>query len=315
MDDDDDDFDADVPTTIEGARLPSDLHDAYNSGWAIQPSPNRRVFASSPTPSDEWPLRSPPTTTSVRPWVAINPPSAQGSLIRQASIRRPSRSRVDFNETTQRRRWSARESSALISPRPEIPESVTEPREGLVWSRPLNSQSRRFFPLPRSRRHESSSSSAGLGMNLTTWADVDIAEGLGPDDDSFDRPVPTYWGEPFDEPPYPSDPDGSSHRFDPETRVLRVPRLRRGGVLAPESMISRHASPVIVTAESTIPVTSTSAATTTPVVVLTPPPSDGAAEAEAPAIPIPASPPRPPLIREELVAYPTPSTSEAENLA
>jgi len=327
MDEEDDEFEVDATTRIEGTRIPSELHDAYAGGvgapspWAI-PSSSRRVFSTSPSPSDEWQapiIRSPSASANTRPWVNINSSSAtvpNTLLNRQASIRRAGRTRVDLNE---RRRWYAREASALVSPRPEAPENVTEPREGLVWNRPLNSQGRRFFPLPRPRRHDSSSSTTG-GVNMlqSTWTDADR---LSPDaEDSYDRVAAHPWSEPpaFSHPPSPGS-EFIGHRYDPDARIYRLPRLRRGGVLAPESMFSRHASPVVVNAESIAVSSSTAAVASTPVVILTPPPPPpptGTVEVVSPVVPPSYSPPPlPPILAEEPVAYPTPGSTQSEYLS
>lgn len=320
MDEEDDEFEVDVATRIEGTRLPSELHDAYAGGvgvpspWAI-PSSSRRVFSTSPSPSDEW--YPTPSLTNARPWVTHNSSSTSGPntlLNRQGSIRRAGRTRVDFNESSQRRRWHPREASAVVSPRPEAPENVTEPREGLVWSRPLTSHGRRFFPSPLPRRHDTSSSTTG-GLNLPTWTEP--ADRLSSDtEDSYDRVGAHPWSEPptINHPPSP-DSENVGHRYGTDARIYRIPRLRRGGVLAPESMFSRHASPV-VNAESIAVSTSTAAVASTPVVVLPlPSPSIGTAEVVTPVVPPYSPPPLPPNVNEEPVAYPTPGSTEGESLA
>jgi len=321
MEEDEDEFEMDVPQ-VEGARLPSDLHDAYSGSrvpsWSFSAIPTRRGITSSPT-SDDWqpqPSGSPSNPALPRPWPnAVTAPSTstQGSLSRQASIRRATRIRVDFNESSHRRRWSsardwsAREPSA-VSPHPDSAESVTEPRDGLVWNRPLNSASRRFFPLQRARRRDSWSS---------TWPTPDIREGLSPDTEEPSDPVPTTsWSEPaFIDPP---SPDWTfAHRFESDSRaIFRVPRLRRGGVIPPESMISRHASPITVTSTENAAASSSATNVPTPVVVLTPPLES--LPGETSTLVIPFSPPRPPLpplaAGSEVTAYPTPGSTENENL-
>jgi hypothetical protein len=309
MDDEEEEFEMNMPP-VEGARLPSDLHDAYSGSripsWSFSAVTTRRGLTSSPTPSDEWqppPSGSPSNPTLPRPWpntVTAPPTLAQGTLSRQPSVRRATRIRVDFNESSQRRRWSARDPSA-VSPRPDVAESVTEPRDGLVWNRPLHTTSRRFFPLHRSARRQDSWSA--------TWPD-NREGGPSPDAEAPSDPVPTTsWTETtFIDP---SSPDWTfNHRPDPDSRAMfRIPRLRRGGVIPPESMISRRASPVIVTSAENAGAdgSSTSAAVATPVVVFTPPPLDPVA-GETPSVVLPVSPPRPPLpsFAGETLGYPTP---------
>ena len=293
MDYDEDEFEgiAENPTTIEGARVNSDLFEAFTtSPW---PPPSARRIVASPSPvTDDWPgpppmppLRSPPSSSG-RPWssVTVPPPPATvppSNLSRQASIRRAaSRARmVDFNDFTTRRRSTTRD--ALPTGR-DVPEIVTEPREGLPGQ-----TVRRFFPFPRARRH--------LATN-PSWSEY--PDTLSPD--SADEPVhflavdstPVSWFE-HQASPEPLRPSEDVESREETEQLLRAPRLRRGGIRAPESILSRRVLPITINAS---------------------PPADPPAEPttselgprgdEGTSIPV-----------EEPVAYPTPGSSENEILS
>jgi hypothetical protein len=158
-------------------------------------------------------------------------PSASGllhtSLSRQPSIRRPVRSRTaDFSDFSARRRNSSRhladeEGPSRLDPSSAFPgPHVSAPRED---PDPSSSgppgPARRFF---RSRRFEV----------IPT-----------------PRPVPNT-GEDWLFPPAPwsSSPSDRTASSAPDSQVgeerSQAPRLRRGGLRAPESMLSRHISPV-----------------------------------------------------------------------
>ncbi|KAF9567379.1 hypothetical protein CPC08DRAFT_814249 [Agrocybe pediades] len=267
--DEDDDFGSmDIAATIEGARVNSDLYDAFNS------NPWSAAVARRPSPapvSDEWALpsqRSP--SSSTRPWSASTSTttSIPANLSRTASIRRATRSRlVDFNEFTHRRRSANREQPS----RSDAPESVTEPREN------LSSQTvRRFFPFPRPRRQPQVTSSTH-----------DVTGSLSPDsDDNGEEYTNVVWYDFTGE-------HGASPGVDnPEEAesLLRAPRLRRGGVRPPESIFSRHASPVVINA---IPTPASA------------PPAVTRWEENASA----------PVASEEPAAYPTPGSTENEHLS
>lgn len=287
MDDDDDDFVESIPlpgSESEAARLNA-IHTELHTANAWPAPPTRRITASPSPVSDEWlpppapaPLRSPPTAS--RHWTAgpASSPSTTfpSNLSRQATIRRAARSRiVDFSEFTHRRRTTTRD--ALTS-HPESAETVTEPREG------LSPQTvRRFFPFPRSRRYPTSANPA--------WSE--FSDTVSPDSD---EPVHYFSIEPA----FPAwyDYDHAEPRVSPEAEnreetenLLRAPRLRRGGVLPPENMLSRHASPITIN--------------TPPIENVVPPPPVLQPETLTSSTPMP----------EEPVAYPTPGSSENDNLA
>ncbi|KAF8165636.1 hypothetical protein B0H34DRAFT_743346 [Crassisporium funariophilum] len=289
MEDEDDQFDNmhDNTTVIEGVRTNADLYDAFSAN-AWPPSNARRITASPSPVSDEWAippsLRSPTTTSASRPWSTLPtasttiPSYPTSNLSRQASVRRAARSRliesrtVDFNEHTRHRRSSNREA---LGTRGDTAESVTEPRDGFTtWNR---AHARRFFPLSRTRRHEG-------GPTWAEFSDLTDPElqyiAIEPTIDSFFEGLPSRRASP--------DSDTRLSREDEEP-LIRAPRLRRGGVRAPESMLSRHASPITI---NTPPLENT-------IVTPTPRPDENNSPAGA---------------GEEPVAYPTPGSTENENL-
>lgn len=278
----DDESDMQDSTTVEGARVNSDLYDAFiTSAWP--PSSARRI--SSPA-SEEWPVPQPlrsPTSTS-RPWPMPITSSTlpTSTLARQASIRRAPRSRmVDFNDFTQRRRSSnrdpVREPLGMYS---NPSENGTEPRDGstATWSRP---HGRRFFPFSRTRQHE------------TMWSEVSDSLSADASDESghyVTEPImPTLFDAPTASDSYSRASPDAENRGDDIS--IRAPRWRRRNIRTPEpqSMLSRHASPVVVYPR-------TGSRTATP--------------------PVRQDENEPPILStEEPVAYPTPGSSENENLS
>jgi hypothetical protein len=250
MEEDDDEFESvlgSVASATEGARVNSEVYDTFGGQshrWS-HPAPVRRPQGNAvtsagseeardpPTP----PLHSPPIPSRSGPWTL--PPS---SLSRQPSIRRPVRSRmVDFNDFTSRRRSTIRQSSAHES-RPDA--SAEEAgRSWSPWDPPPQDEAsvptrapqlaRRFFGLSRSRRHEPSGSlpwneNAPETTFESFWGAAD----------------PNAYHQPWFSIPTPSSSSSSQSEVEnAEERTQGTPRLRRGGVRAPESMLSRHASP------------------------------------------------------------------------
>jgi hypothetical protein len=230
---------------LEGTRMNSELYDAYRS-HASRPNPSTAYHAFSPAfytvpapppaPTPDSPsdrvlpplLDSPPAPRQG----GLTLPSASGllhpSLTRQPSIRRPARSRTaDFSDFSARRRNSLRQLADDEGPS-RLESSNSFP--GLHFSTPRDDhdplssgppgQARRFFPF-RPRRFEV----------IPT-----------------PRPAPST-GEEWLFPPVPwsSAPSDRTGPPDPEAQSgderSQAPRLRRGGLRAPESMLSRHASP------------------------------------------------------------------------
>jgi hypothetical protein len=269
VEEDDDEFEnvlGSAASAVEGARVNTEMYDAFGGSsqrWSSHPSlavmrrtpaghstavasagsDDTQVMHDSPTTSS----RSPTFTNRSGPWTL---PSTS-SLFRHSSVRRPVRSRtVDFNEFTARRRPSIRPSSAQDVPSlrtgaasddpgrpisPWDPASVQEPP-----ARPSPS-ARRFFGLSRIRRHEAN------GTFLVSVA-TEPSAGIPDEMPSYLAIEPSVAGPWVTSPPSPS---SSSHyqTNEPgngEDRAQEaVPRLRRGGLRAPESMLSRHASPTL----------------------------------------------------------------------
>lgn len=236
-------------TSIEGVRLNSDLYEAYgNNGFS----------SSSAIPGGESPvLEEPPTTASTHPpnsrsgpWSLPPAPSvslATSSLTRQPSIRRPVRSRtVDFNDFTHRRRSSIRDA---VSSRADSTEPTEVVGDG-PWIGRSSQSTRRFFPFSRTRRPEIT--------EYPPWSN----ESDGPNAHSvIDDNRIHYISEPSVSggtwftitPPHqgsasPSSPSPDTHEAEISDERIHIaaPRLRRGGLRAPESMLSRHASPLVV---------------------------------------------------------------------
>ena len=194
---------------------------------------------------DAPPLPVPYSTSPVpRPSPWSFPPN--NSLFRS---RRPVRSRtVDFNDFTLRRRSSIRQGATqdTLVPRIDVTseESSQSSQSFSVWDRPSVPSSpaagrspqsaRRFFGLARNRRDISLPSASPDPGDTSYWA-VE-ADSTGP-----------WFGS---RQPHPShryqlhETEGSEERNQDE-----LPRLRRGGVRAPESMLSRTVSPVPGTVE------------------------------------------------------------------
>ncbi|KAJ7129285.1 hypothetical protein C8R44DRAFT_74160 [Mycena epipterygia] len=232
MDEDSDEFEAlgrgNMPA--EGVRINSELYDAYGPATWTTGSTTRRSFpaAGPPTPSlsDDSPpppMLSPPTSTRSNVWSLPPPAPGSLSLSRQPSIRRPARSRtVDFNEFTSRRRSSNRDLR-------------TEPTGEEPWAR-----TRRFFPFSYqgARRHE------------LHWNDI-TGESSGAElsDEPLyiTEPTPssaTFYSFPTPISSGPSSHDGHAAETS-EVRVSAMPRLRRGGVRPPESLLLRRVSPPV----------------------------------------------------------------------
>jgi len=297
---DEDEFEImlDDPTSgVEGARLNTDLYEAYvNSGI-----PRRRSESASPpaggdaSPSATLPpLRNSPPPPALLsrsgPW---GMPSGSSVTSSSRPLRRTIRSSraVNFNDFTSRRRSAIRES---LGSHAEGNESSSEGREN--WSR-RSQPIRRFFPFSRTRRHESTGPPP-------SW--VEIADAMPPQNDAgddsgaYEPVIPWYSFTPFS---LPSPPHTSRSPFDTEISDERVhypaplplPRLRRGGLRAPESLFSRsrrgsftHA-PTPPPAPLSIPLPSASRS----------PVSDATEASE---------------IVREVAAYPTPESGENENL-
>lgn len=236
LEEEDDEFDMqDNAAGMEGARVNSDLYDAFiTNPWP--PSNARRATATPPLAIEEWPpLPLPNLTTGTWPIPIGSSALPTSSHSQQASLRRTARSRmVEFNDFTLRRRSSnrdairelSRESSGTHS---NSADSVTEPRDGPVaWNR---SHGRRLIPFSRTRQHE------------MMWSEVSDSLNADPSDDHTIEPImPTLFDAPTTSDSY------SRTSPDAEDILIRAPRLRRRNMHAPEpqSVLSHHTSPVIV---------------------------------------------------------------------
>ncbi|KAJ7682368.1 hypothetical protein DFH06DRAFT_1464110 [Mycena polygramma] len=243
MDDDEDEFDtmldrATMP--VEGVRMNTELFDAYGPPSWTSGSATRRSLpiAGPPTPAlsdDSSPppglSLSPPTATRSNVWTLPPPAPSSLSLGRQPSIRRPTRSRtVDFNEFTSQRRSSTRDQR-------------TEPPADEPWARTSRS-TRRFFPFsyqtrPRHDLHWNESPGEPSSADLSDEQLYMSAE-----------PEPTPSSTTFYSFPTPASSNAAETSEERATSSTG-PRLRRGGIRPPESLLLRRVSPVI---ESAAPV-------------------------------------------------------------
>ncbi|KAH9942571.1 hypothetical protein B0H21DRAFT_750978 [Amylocystis lapponica] len=257
----------------EGFRINSELHDAYlpfpyDAGRHIH-SADTAMATGSPEYLDARPFFTPsppplppqrlPSVTRSSTWTVqtVQPSSSVPTSTRQNIIRRPIRSRtVDFNEFTHRRRSTIRQNGHSeeqegvssensrdgmwrfrmrdTSPVLDEPSTSTLPPPGV---QPVT---RRFFPLspwsqshrrqevggafpwnPEMRKPPSSAPSGGQSSSQL-WYSLTAAAPTAPDSAAPSPPHIT------------STPDNHD-----ESR----PRLRRGGIRPPESLLSRYASP------------------------------------------------------------------------
>jgi hypothetical protein len=246
LEEEDDEFDMQDNAGVEGARLNSDLYDAFiTNPW--QPSNARRATSSPSLAIEEWPPFPLPDSTTSSTWPMPVGSSTLPTSSQQASLRRAARSRmVDFNDFTHRRRSSNRDVIRELSrelsrespgTHPNTAESVTEPRDGTVtWSR---SHGRRFFPFSRTRQRE------------TMWSQVSDSLSADASDESGHHTIEPVMPTLFDAP---TTSDSYSRASpDAEDILIRAPRLRRRNMHAPEpqSVLSRHTSPVIVYVSNT----------------------------------------------------------------
>ncbi|RXW25422.1 hypothetical protein EST38_g436 [Candolleomyces aberdarensis] len=307
MDDlDEDNFEFMLGEASEGVHMSSaDLYDAMSNPW-----PRRNEDASSSVRTTVVPssVRSSPASNR-GPWTVLPAPSTVPVVTRQASVRRPFNNtrNIEFNNFTRRHRLAHREG---MEGEGVTVESVTEPRED-PWTTRATSSTRRFFPPVAARRLRRTTERGGLPRNA-----VDISDGTSSgDDDSLNTlagdahvfapyiTLPRNFSgfDPYVPPPLP--PSGSGNTGDDHQALslptLTVPRLRRGGVFAPE---------LIVSPQNAIPPTSEA------------PPVAAPARQEPTEASTSASGPPQNVVVEEVfhgeppAAYPTPGSSEGEHL-
>jgi len=226
-------------SAVEGARVNWEMHDAFGGSshrWSshpglamlrrTHPGQTRAVASSSSDETQVAPeTHSPPLPNRSAPWSI---PTNSG-LFRHSTMRRPVRSRtVDFNDFTSRRRSSIRHSSIQETPFLRAGSATGEPGTSVLPWEPQSVQepssssrgpqtARRFFGLMPSGGPENPS-----GESADDVSYLAIDPNVNPRSSSLSRFEPENGEDPAQE---------------------TVPRLRRGGVRAPESILSRHASP------------------------------------------------------------------------
>ena len=196
------------------------------------------------TSPDAW---GPPSPTAV--------PSAP-PLTRQPSIRRlPARSRtVDFTDFTSRRRSSGREGSSSVTPGPETEtdESATQTTSSRLSPNTTWVPPRRFFPTRRPELPWSPiSEGAGVGAGTGSGMGTATATGSVATQSARSSPAPSTAT-------MTTQADTRSPRtflsWLPSSALLSlppppptdlrssrpIPRLRRGGVRPPESLLGQH---------------------------------------------------------------------------
>ncbi|KAF8559428.1 hypothetical protein OG21DRAFT_734236 [Imleria badia] len=225
---------------MEGSRFNSDLYDAYRSqhSWSNSSAP---YFLSFPHTSPPISSAPPPDAASDRvlpPLVDASPPARtsvwpssggflHSTLSRQPSIRRPGRNRTsDFNDFTAARRNSTRQlahddNDHTARSEPPAPNAAEPPVTSSLGPRSSSAQVRRFFPFGgRTRRFE---------MIPTPRPATSMS-------DDWYFPPHSAWSA------NPSERLGGEE--EPTEERSQAPRLRRGGLRAPESLLSRHSSPI-----------------------------------------------------------------------
>ncbi|KAG8218996.1 hypothetical protein J3R82DRAFT_4741 [Butyriboletus roseoflavus] len=226
---------------MEGSRLNTDLYDAYRSqhSWSNSSTPYFLSFphtsppmSSAPPPDaagDRVPPplvdTSPPARTSVWP-LSSSSGFLHSTLSRQPSIRRPGRNRMsDFSEFTAARRSTTRQlaqdddHNVRSEPPPANPAEL--PATSSHGPRSSSVQARRFFPFGRTRRFEIIPTPRPAANMSDDWY------------------FPPHSGWTMN----PSERLGAGE--EPVEEPSQAPRLRRGGLRAPESLLSRHTSPPI----------------------------------------------------------------------
>jgi hypothetical protein len=250
VEEEDDDFEAlmDNSSTVEGVRLNPDLYEAYTPAWtptmgsAIPrrpPSSNATSLASTAAPesSTDTASLSAPIANRTPPWTFTSgtiPPSLQ----RQPSIRRPTRGSrtMDFSDFTSRRRSTIRQNAAqeggssrseeisddsgvtLLLPGDEEVPVVQLPNESASTSRGLST--RRLFPMNRARPRREGNEPALSPLPEPSWLEE-------ASDSWFALPTP------ISSSPSQDADSGEERSLVPPS----APRLRRGGLRAPESMV------------------------------------------------------------------------------
>lgn len=353
IDDEEDDemtsfLDPHPPSVLEGTRMNTEVYDALNP-WPHNPPSSvtaPRMVPASPSPvADEWPV--------IRPWSASaggGSSSAPSTLSRQASIRRAQRSRVvDFNEFTHRRRTTNRDARADSALGAEGREgsagtgptgAPAGPNTTSAWS--TGGTVRRFFPFPP---RSSFATANNLARRISSPAIPPLFE-YSPESPS--QPFGAQYYEvvgsalpirssSVDENTVAGSLAGANNET-PDDVLTRAPRLRRGGVRPPETL-TRHRSPVFVVTASPppqhpsgetdiIPSEPSAAADHIPRTMNRVQQATDSEPTSSTSVPATAPETAAPSARsaideieaavsavEDLVSYPTPGSTENENLA
>jgi hypothetical protein len=283
MDDDEYEMIMQDPDPLESGRMShaSNVYEAFApSPWPPSGAARRLFPGPISPPMPDWPAPHATTAALPRPWSGPATQGAGANVSRQASVRRAIRTRVN-DSMAERRRPYARD--FVPSTRSAESETPTEPSEVATRS---GVTVRRFFP--RARRNETTVVSpwpenGGAGGD---------ASGSGESDDQGPQFVISLanWRADYTDPVRAS-PD----REDPaETeRLLRAPRLPRselsGLTVGNQATLDRFFGPHSPAANSESPQNPTAV-----------PPRE-----EMPSVPAP----------EEVVGYPTPGSTENENIS
>jgi hypothetical protein len=263
MDEDDDEFESMLGAAAEGARASADLYDPYGthahswspSGYArarrAHPAPpaappptalESRVAEPAAPPPD-----SPPAPNRSGPWTVPHgvPSFGAAALGRQPPLRRPPRASrtVDFNEFTSRRRSTTRQLSAQEPGDAGADGAAEDPVVSAVLSRHMTPDgalvrhahsARRFFPFSRRRP----------AADSVPWPEPPTEGIVGEDALPFLAMQPsaeahTGW---FSFPTPAPQPDSGDASTSDDALPSAAPRLRRGGLRAPESLLTYSGS-------------------------------------------------------------------------
>ncbi|KAE9409849.1 hypothetical protein BT96DRAFT_459303 [Gymnopus androsaceus JB14] len=275
-DDDEEDFVASIAEAESSLRRRDLILDSYtqsgpgssNSSAStvagstfVVPTFAERSASPAPMASDETSL-PPSFSSSSRPsWSYITPNSG---LTRASSIRRPTRSRtVDFNDFTSRRRSTIRSTGAdensserdrdrgaSIPPSASTSRAHSDihlwseldaPDTGIPDGNGLPTPASSFNPSGRFR-HFRLSNYPSYHSSLYHSDDTATAE-EGENEPTSDERNVQGDGEGV------ADGASSGRARAPTPSIIPLPRLRRGGLRAPESLLSRDASSLIVVAD------------------------------------------------------------------
>ncbi|OJT05388.1 hypothetical protein TRAPUB_3829 [Trametes pubescens] len=255
------------PGPFEGARINTDLYDAYFPSTVDLPSTlSRRTTSDVESPPPLPPISSMDPSNTIRRRSSArtrSPPTARSilysglggasssSLTRQPTIRRPYHSRtMDFNEFTARRRSAIRDSAAEEDG-PRIDSTETAARPTLFGARTSSladepsthgirswsSARRRSMPTELGRT--SGGNAETTSATTSDWPSASSST-RGPSSSqlwySLTSPLvppPVTVGAPG---PSPADSDG-------ERPQVVAPRLRRGGLRPPEMVLVHHHDP------------------------------------------------------------------------